>query len=222
MTKHERVGKLQVLKVQGEQDDKAVVVLHGFGADASDLFPLHSVLDPDGQYNWYFPEAPLEVPIGPGFFGRAWFPISLRELETGLDFTNIRPPGMDSSSKLLLEMLKQVPEEQVVLGGFSQGAMLATEVALKHPELVKGLLIMSGTLLDEAEWTKLAVNAKGLKFLSSHGQRDPVLPYSGGQKLYEMFRKTGLEGKHIAFPGGHEIPQQVIAKAGEFIKSCLA
>ena len=219
MANHERVGKLQVLKVHGEQDNKAVVVLHGFGADASDLYPLHSVLDPKGQWNWYFPEAPLEVPIGPGFMGRAWFPISLRELETGLDFAKVRPPGIDASAKLILEMLKQMPEKEVVLGGFSQGAMLATEVSLKYPELIKGLLIMSGTLIDEPAWTHLAKNTSGMKFFSSHGQRDPVLPYSGGQRLYEMLKNAGHSGAHVAFSGGHEIPPQVLVKAAEFLKT---
>jgi phospholipase/carboxylesterase len=221
MARHERIGKLKVLKSGGAEDDLAVVLLHGFGADASDLFPLHEVLDPEGRWTWYFPEAPLEVPIGPGFMGRAWFPISLAAMNVGFNFASVRPPGLDDSSTLVKNMLNQIPEKKVVIGGFSQGAMVATEVALRDPKAVAGLLVLSGTLLDEESWRTLAPAAAPLKFLSCHGQQDPVLPYSGGQKLYELLKKSGLTGKHVAFPGGHEIPMQALAKTREFLEDCL-
>lgn len=222
MGRHERIGKLQVLKKAGADESRAVILLHGFGADASDLFSLHEMLDPGEQWSWYFPEAPHEVPIGPGFYGRAWFPISLRDLETGVDYSRVRPPGLDEAARRVGEMVSRIPEEKIVIGGFSQGAMTATEVTLSHSQALQGLLIFSGTLIDQDKWRTQAAQAPGFRFLSCHGSQDSVLPYSGGQKLYELLKKSGWQGEHVAFPGGHEIGLPALVRAQEFLKSCLA
>src|SRR5580704_3964260 len=127
------IGKMECLHRPGDEENKSVVLLHGFGADASDLYPLADFLDPEAQWNFYFPEAPLEVPIGPMMTGRGWFPISVRELETGIDFTKARPPAMDASRDLVADLLFHVNSKNLILGGFSQGAMISTEVALNNP-----------------------------------------------------------------------------------------
>lgn len=218
---HETIGKLKCLRRQGDDDKQNVVLLHGFGADASDLFPLADFLDPDGKWNFYFPEAPLEVPIGPMSSGRGWFPISLRELEVGIDFTKVRPPGMDASCELVYDMIFHLNSEKLVLGGFSQGAMVSTEVALNNPNDVHGLILLSGALLDQANWAKLAPVLKGKPLLQSHGTNDPVIPYSVGQKLFEVLKGAGMIGQFLSFAGGHEIPLPVLKKTREFLTTVL-
>lgn len=215
---HERIGQLDCIRREGENSDQVVVLLHGFGADASDLAPLADVLDSEGEWSFCFPEAPLEVPIGPGFMGRGWFPISLRDLEAGVDFTQIRPPGLDHSSKLVSELIFNLNAKKLVLGGFSQGAMVAVDVALSQPEDVAGLIIYSGVLLDEKNWTKEATTYKGKKFIQSHGMGDSVLPIRGAERLFRVLREAGADGQFLPFPGGHEIPMPIIRKTAEFLK----
>lgn len=213
----DRIGQLECIKREGEETDHVVVLLHGFGADAGDLAPLADVMDPENLWTFYFPEAPLEVPIGPGFTGRGWFPISLRELEAGVDFTKIRPPGLDLSRKLVSELIFNINPTKLILGGFSQGAMVAVDLALHQPEDVHGLFIYSGVLLDQDNWSKKAHGLKGKKFIQSHGQRDQVIPFAGAQKLYDVLKAGGAEGPMMAFPGGHEIPMPVIKKSSVFL-----
>lgn len=215
----EKVGQLKCLKREGELSNYVTVLLHGFGADASDLAPLADFLDPEGKWTFYFPEAPLEVPIGPGWTGRGWFPIALRDLEAGVDFTQIRPPGLDMSRKLVSELLFHINAEKLILGGFSQGAMVATDLAMHEPESVAGLIIYSGVLLDQPNWTVKAKALKGKKFIQSHGSADQVLPYGAGQKLFELLKSNGAEGSMIGFPGGHEIPPAILKKTQEFLNS---
>jgi phospholipase/carboxylesterase len=198
-----------------------VVLLHGFGADASDLFPLADFLDPEGKWNFYFPEAPLEVPVGPHMTGRGWFPISLRDLEEGIDFTSVRPPAMDASAELVYDVVFNLNSEKLVLGGFSQGAMISTEVTLSNPNDVNGLVILSGAMLDQANWTKMAQNLKGKRFMQSHGSNDPVIPIAAAQKLYDMLKGAGLDGQFTGFSGGHEIPMPVLQKAAKFVAEIL-
>jgi phospholipase/carboxylesterase len=208
----ERIGQLDCIKREGDDPSKVVVMLHGFGADMGDLAPLADVLDPSGDWTFYFPNAPIEVPIGPAWTGRGWFPISLRELEAGIDFTKIRPPGLDLSRKLVEELVFNINPKKLVIGGFSQGAMVATDFTLQQPDEVAALLIYSGVLLDEEAWTKRAVGLKGKKFLQSHGERDQVIPISGARRLYDILKSAGADGPFVSFGGAHEIPANVIQK----------
>lgn len=213
----EQVGSLSCLVRPGDNDRQNVVLLHGFGADASDLFPLADFLDPDHNWTFYFPDAPLEVPIGPQWMGRGWFPISLRDLEVGVDFTKVRPPGLNESSHLVSDMIFHLNSKKLVLGGFSQGAMVATEIGLNQPEDIAGLILLSGALLDEANWTKKSSALKGKRVLQSHGMQDSVIPFAASQKLNEMLKAGGAEIDWIPFGGAHEIPVAVLNKAKKFL-----
>ena len=116
------------------------------------------------------------------------------ELETGIDFTKVRPPGMDASCELVYDLLFHLHSDQLILGGFSQGAMVSTEVALNNPEDVHGLILLSGALLDQDNWSKKAPALNGKPFLQSHGTNDQVIPHAVGHKLYEILRAAGAEG----------------------------
>jgi phospholipase/carboxylesterase len=214
---HETIGKLKCLRRPGEDESRCVVFLHGFGADAGDLFPLADFLDPEGEWNFVFPEAPLEVPLGPMMSGRGWFPLSVRELEGGFDFTQLRPPHMEASCELVYDLIFHLNAQRCVLGGFSQGGMVATEVAMKNPEDLTGLVLYSSTLLDEPNWTRQAVQLKGKPILMSHGMQDPVLPFAFSQRLFDVLKAAGADVSFAPFNGGHEIPLPVLQKTKEFL-----
>lgn len=213
----EKLGSLSCLVRPGEDSEKHVVLLHGFGADASDLFPLADILDPETKWNFIVPDAPLEIPVGPSWTGRAWFPISLRELEVGVDFTQIRPPGLEVAVSVVDELLFHLDSKKLVLGGFSQGAMVATEIAMSQPESIAGLILYSGVLLDEPGWKKKAAGLKGKPILQSHGMQDPVLPAAAAQKLHELLKGAGAEISFNGFNGQHEIPNVVLNRTREFL-----
>lgn len=214
-------GKLEFRHRSGDDERQNVILLHGFGADSGDLFPLADMLDPEGKWNFYFPQAPLEVPIGPGWTGRGWFPISLRDLEAGIDFTTVRPPGMDHATALVYDLIFDLNSEKLILGGFSQGAMVATEVAMLNPNDVTGLLLLSSCMLDRDNWTKKSVSLKGKPYFQSHGLQDQVIPFSAAQKLNDMLKGAGAEGSFVTFNGGHDIPTPVLQKAKLFIDANL-
>ncbi|MGZ3723245.1 MAG: alpha/beta hydrolase, partial [Bdellovibrionales bacterium] len=136
-------------------------------------------------------------------------------------FTKLRPPGMDASCELVYDMIFNLNSEKLVLGGFSQGAMVSTEVALNNPDDVHGLILLSGALLDQANWSKKASALKGKPFIQSHGAQDPVIPLAAAQKLYDLLKTGGMEGPFINFSGGHEIPLPVLQKTKSFIATVL-
>ncbi|MCB0351693.1 MAG: hypothetical protein KDD38_10955, partial [Bdellovibrionales bacterium] len=80
--KEKQFGSLKTLTVEGSVNGPCVVLFHGYGADASDLVPIYEVMGLSKDVTWVFPEAPMEVIIAPGFYGKAWFQIDNKRLET--------------------------------------------------------------------------------------------------------------------------------------------
>lgn len=200
-------------------------MFHGYGADAGDLSSLAEAIPTTKPCNWLFPEGFLEVPIGWNWTGRAWWPVNMEELqraqETGVgrDLSQSTPPGMDVAVKKATEMITAlgVPWSQIVLGGFSQGAMLATELYLSAPEAPLGLVMLSGTCLHADQWRAKAKERTGKAFFLSHGDQDSVLPIKGAQKLETILTQSGMKGRLMRFAGGHEIPNSVLVEVQKYL-----
>jgi phospholipase/carboxylesterase len=201
------------------QDDNApwVIMLHGYGADAADLESLKDHIPTGKKINWLFPQGIMEVPIGPGWTGKAWWPIAMSTLD--FDFTNLKPEGLVKAREQLMDMIKAlgVPWKKIFIGGFSQGAMLATDLYLQAPETPAGLILLSGTLLNKDEIRPLLENRKGERFFQSHGEMDTVLKIKGARQLESMLNQGGMKGGLVQFAGGHEIPAPVLIKLGNYI-----
>lgn len=200
-------------------DDKApwVILFHGYGADANDLEPLKDHINTAKPMNWLFPQGVATVPIGPGWTGKAWWPLAMSTLET--DFSSVKPDGLDKLRKDLFEMIEELeaPWSQIFLGGFSQGAMLATDLYLHAPETPAGLILMSGSLLNKEELKPLIAKRQGEKYFQSHGEYDSVLDVKGARRLESFLNQGGMKGGIVSFPGGHEIPPVALQKIGNYI-----
>jgi phospholipase/carboxylesterase len=222
----EKAGSLEILE-QRCQDihNPYIIMLHGYGASAQDLAPLANEVKISIQVSWLFPNAPLEIPFTPFFTGRAWFPIDMNELyEKQGDYSKVNPMGLEESRLLIEGLLNRLPVamNKVILGGFSQGAMVATEVALNMKEKLAGLAIFSGTLIDEARWQELALKKAGLNFFQTHGLDDELLSIHSAEKLEALLKSSGLKGDLIAFEGGHTIDETCLAAFKKFIIKSLS
>lgn len=220
-----RIGPLDCLEVAGDPQAPTVVLFHGYGADMSDLAPLAGAVQAPKGTNWYFPNGPLSVPLGGHYEGRAWFPIPLAELQAGasVDLTERIPPGIKKSrdnARAFLDKLGVAPEK-LVIGGFSQGAMLTTDLAMHMETPPAGLALLSGTLVCREEWTRLAPAKAGLRFFQAHGARDQVLSFAHAQALEKLLRGAGWQGQLQRFEGAHEIPSEVLIQLGSFLRKVL-
>ena len=149
----------------------------------------------------------------PYFDGKAWFPIDIEKL-TGKEgqtaFAKGRPQGLDEAQGKIEAFFKALnyPANKIILGGFSQGAMVATDYALEMEENPLGLLILSGFLIDHQGWASKMKRRAGTHFCQTHGYRDEILHYEGGKELTKLLLESGWEGALNAFQGGHAIPKR--------------
>ncbi|NIL96771.1 MAG: phospholipase [Planctomycetales bacterium] len=224
-------GDLSCRIVDAVPDGRApkllVILCHGFGAPGTDLVPLAAellYLAPflTSEVQFVFPAAPLSLDHMGLFGGRAWWPVDVGALAAAVERGQLRAMLDDAPAELLeardlltaaigqLATETGLPIGRMVLGGFSQGSMLATDVALRLPETAAGLCVMSGTLKFERIWRAEARRHAGMRVLISHGRQDPIVPYQGAEWLWEMFREAGLAVEFLPFDGGHTIPPQIL------------
>jgi len=217
-------------RIVGADDAKVtVVLLHGFGAPGDDLVTLAQVIDAPGV-RFVFPEAPLELG---GLYGdsRAWWLLDLARLEEELrrgvprDRRDEIPDGLPSARAQVGRLLDQlgaryaVTPDRLVLGGFSQGAMLALDVALHRPTPPSALLLMSGTLVAESEWQPRIKSLAGVPILMSHGRSDMLLPFSVAETLRDRLRAAGAVVDWHPFVGGHEISAESLGAASRILRA---
>ena len=241
MEKIEQLGGLNcrtVQQVDGEEPELVVILCHGFGAPGTDLVGLGAELmrcQPRlmESTQFIFPEAPLSLEEFGFYGGRAWWPLDVAKLNAAIEKGEFRdqrkyaPPELADARKLLTELVEEVrsrtglPASRIVLGGFSQGSMLATDVALRLDEAPGALCVWSGTLLCEEQWRELAAKRGPLKVLQSHGTVDPILPFEAATWLRDLFTESGFDVDFIEFPNVHTIPREGVTNFAELLVSLL-
>ncbi|MCC5832611.1 MAG: dienelactone hydrolase family protein [Chlamydiales bacterium] len=221
--KKREVAGLEVMELPGDPNGPTIILLHGFGANAMDLVPLSKVFHLSPQPTLLFPNGPLEIPIAPGYSGRAWFPIDIEALQKdGFQAVeNAFPKELSNARERIQRLVGElyIPRSKLIIGGFSQGAVLAVETALHGIERVAALLIFSGTLINEHLWRRLSHQHPKTPFFQSHGRDDPLLPLGKAEELEALLIEGGFQGRLHIFNGGHEIPQVVLAELITFLKS---
>ncbi len=209
-----------------------VVLMHGYGAPGDDLVAMAGAIDAPKGTTFVFPEAPLALsdPSMP-FMGaaRAWWPIDIARYERAIrqgtlqDLVEDVPAGMPAAREAVLAMLDALDAEtkaqgsRLVIGGFSQGSMIATDVVLRSQRPFAGLVILSGTLLAAGDWLPALASRKGLPVFQSHGTQDPILPFPIAQALHHAFDEAELASSFLEFDGGHGIPPNVMRDLGQWL-----
>ena len=162
----------------------ALVLLHGRGADEHDLFPLLDLLDPARRLLGVTPGGPLHLPPG----GKHWYTLG-----------GIPTPDAETfhaTAPLLAAFLDALPMpmDRVVLGGFSQGAMMSYAMSLGpgRPRPA-GLVAMSGFLPRVEGWPLEPERLAGVPVGIAHGTLDPVIGVDYGREAAETLSAAGVD-----------------------------
>lgn len=235
--KEETIAGLKVRITGGPDRDgggtgPVVVLLHGFGAPGDDLVPLWRVLDVPEETRFVFPAAPLTLDGGFGD-ARAWWMLDMERLAQERAQGNWSqlvkevPTGLSGAREKVLNVLDSMKTkfhasaEDMIVGGFSQGAMLACDSVLRSSDSFAGLIMLSGSLIAKDEWEPFMAKRKGLPVLQSHGTDDPILSPVVAQQLRDMLLADGVSVEWHEFRGGHEIPMDILQRMGGFIREVL-
>ncbi|HEF4762703.1 TPA: dienelactone hydrolase family protein [Pseudomonas putida] len=186
------------------RDQPLVIFLHGYGSNEQDLFGIKDFLP--AQYNYLSVRAPMVLEEG----SYQWF------RKKGEGAYNGETDDLKSSGQLLLDFIAQAARKyhtepgRVFLVGFSQGAIMSYEVALRHPEAVGGIAALSGRILPVLR-SELKPDEKrqSLAIFIGHGTADVRLPFTDGTEANSLLQSISLEPEFHAYQGvGHNISNE--------------
>jgi phospholipase/carboxylesterase len=171
-----------------------LVLLHGRGADEHDLFPLLDALDPERRLRGLTPGGPLALPPG----GRHWYRLA-----------GIPTPDPDTfwpSFHALSELLDSL-EPPLVLGGFSQGAVMSYALGLgRGPEKRPAALLPLSGFMPRVDGLELDLTGlDGYPVAIAHGSLDPVISVEWSREARAALEGAGADVTYHEAPLPHTI-----------------
>jgi phospholipase/carboxylesterase len=181
-----------------------VLLLHGYGSNEDDLFSIAPLIDPGLSV------ASVRAPhaLGPGAF--AWFDIDFTQSAIRMDADEALR-SRDRAIGIISELLSsyRVDISQVYLIGFSQGAVIAAAIGLKRPDLIAGIVMMSGAVLAESLMDAAPMaELEGLNMLVVHGRQDPVLPVELARSSKQVLGALPIDLTYCEFDMGHQVTDE--------------
>jgi phospholipase/carboxylesterase len=204
-----------------------LILLHGYAATPQEWLPFSHTIRTRDDRRFVFPQAPEETvpPDGPAG-GRAWWRLDLASYREGNalpDMRGAQPPGLAKAAEKIrlligdLHRRESFEDNRVIVGGFSQGGMIAAELAFRSEQPLEALILLSPTFVDEQRWMEGMPRRKGLPVFISHGRRDDVLPFAASERLAQAMRQAGLKVTWVPFDGIHETPAFVVTELNKFL-----
>ena len=191
--------------------DRGQTLLHGRGADENDLFPLLDALDPERRLVGATPRGPLSLPPG----GAHWYALG--------GIPTPEPTTFRSTFAAAAEWLEQFLSEQgleydrLVLGGFSQGGVMAYSLGLGAGRPRPAALTVFSSFIPTVEGFELDLSSPLPPFAIGHGTLDQVISVEWGRRARELLESTGAEVVYRETPMFHQIDPEFVRDVSEWL-----
>lgn len=204
-----------------------MILLHGLGADGHDLASLAGEwrLPASIRLRTVLPHAPQRaVTINGGMLMPAWYDITDMDLmQRRQDVKGIKASAASVTALIAREVARGVPEERIVLAGFSQGGAMALYTGLRHPRKLGAIIAMSSYLImaEELAAERADANRKTPVFIG-HGEYDPMVPLQGGELARGQLAHAGQPVDFHTYPMEHQICMPELVDISQFLTRVLA
>lgn len=205
-----------LVRESANEPEGALVLLHGRGADESDLVPVLDALDPQRRLVGLTPGAPLPGPGG----GRWWYQVPR------VGFPD--PATFQATYERLASFVdgwlaaRGIGWERTVLGGFSQGTVMSYAVGLGpgRPSPA-GILAISGFIPTVQGWEPDLDGRRDVSVLIAHGSRDPVISVDFARDARARLQAGGLAVDYREHGGAHRIEPASVEPMRAWIRERL-
>jgi phospholipase/carboxylesterase len=192
-----------------------LIMLHGYGSNESDLFEIARGLD--GRFVTFSLRAPYTTKDG----GFCWYPLEfLPDQQFKYDYN----AAAESRAKILSFISHackayKLDSTQVFIMGFSQGAIMAYDLAIKAPTKIKGIIALSGRLMEESQQQKTDwLQVDKVKIFIAHGNSDNVIKIAEAEKANAFFKEKNI--KDLTYKN-YEMPHSINGKELNDLKAWL-
>ena len=201
-----------------------VIWLHGLGADGYDFVPFARELRlAERGLRVIFPHAPYRpITINAGYVMRAWYDVRDTDFARAPDETGIRASAARISHLIGEQAALGFPADRVVLGGFSQGGVIALEAGLRYPEPLAGVVGLSTYLaLPDHLQAEAADANRTLSLFLGHGEQDPLIPLALAERSARRLEGLGYAVEFHRYWMAHSVCAAEVGDVDAWLRRLL-
>ncbi len=182
-----------------EEPARLLLMIHGWTGDENSMWVF--ARDLPARYWIIAPRAPYATTPT----GYSWQPVRSPTHERPT-FGDLQP-----AAEALLPFVdayaakNKLDASRFDMMGFSQGAALATTIALLHPERIGRVAVLAGFVPAGAESLISRQPLSDLPFFVAHGTRDEMVPINVARKSVELLQQAGAEVSYCEDDVGHKL-----------------
>lgn len=186
-----------------------LVLFHGRGVDERDLFPLLDELDPQRRLLGVTPRGPLALPPG----GNHWYAFQ----EVGYP----DPVTFLETYAAVSEWLDGFDFEHVVLGGFSQGAVMTYALGLGEGRPRPAALVALSGFMPTVPGFELNLEPPLPPAAIGHGTHDPVISVEFSRQARQLLEAAGGEVLYREYPLPHAVDPSFLVELAPWLAGKL-
>ncbi len=186
-----------------------LVLMHGVGSNEEDLFGLAPFVPA------HFHVLSLRAPYAMGQGAYGWFEFAITPQGRVINEAQ-EAASRQTVAQALSSAAQQlgIPTERVVVGGFSQGGIMALSLLLTQPQLMQAAMVLHSRLLNQVlSLVAPSETLQGKQLWVSHGTRDQVIPLASAHAIRALVETLPMALRYAEYPSAHEIIQQELAEA---------
>lgn len=198
----------------GDGPHPTILAMHGWGSNALDLMGLAPYIA-RGRCLTLCPQGPVEVEIG-AVNGYGWYQLRRGEAPDMEEMGR----AADRLMSFLDAALKRYPidRRKLIVMGFSQGGVMAYNLAIRHPERFAALFALSTWFPEElAEYAGNRDALAQLPTLVQHGRADDMIEITKARESVERLRNLKLPLTYREYDCGHEITVDALQDLSAFL-----
>jgi phospholipase/carboxylesterase len=230
------LGGIRVVAPLNMKEDRAyplVMILHGHGANPENYVgiferfansldaivcapygPYPVALERGHGYSWYPPpwffQELLRTDSSDGDRTRRRQEIELQEQEVSRDFVL---SAIDHVSNEF-----SVDPDRVFLMGHSEGGVLAYGLALEHPDLFRGLIVVGSRLRASDSTPEILNGAEGrIEVMICHSREDAAISFDRAAAASKTLKDAGIRNEVFPYEGGHGLTVELVQTIGRWI-----
>jgi phospholipase/carboxylesterase len=189
----------------------ALVLFHGRGADEHDLFPLLDALDPDRRRIGATPRGPLSLPPG----GAHWYALGGIGTPEATTFHRSYRAASEWLDGFLAE--HGLTHDQLVVGGFSQGGVMAYSLGLGAGRPRPAALVALSSFVPTVDGFELDLSPPLPPVAIGHGTLDNVIGVEWGRRARALLEEAGAEVLYRETPMFHQIDPDFIREIAAWL-----
>ena len=171
-------------------------MMHGMTGTSAKMLPLARQLVPEG-WDIICPEAKIPHPTRGGY---AWWLRSDNPTEP------LDDESLSQVNESISRVISEIPDGPIIIGGFSQGAAIASAMLEYDIQTrIVGLVLLGTKTVRPDKLREILPFMKARKVVWMHGSRDHLVPLEEGIKHIEIFEEADWEVTKLQHEKGHMV-----------------